>query len=87
MALPAERTIVITGYGAEQVEAAARGEGLRFVRQEPQLGTGHAIQQAVPALDDGADTTLILNGDVPLIRADTARALGGGLRRRASWRC
>ncbi len=40
----------------------------------PQLGTGHAVQQAVPALhDDG--TTLILNGDMPLIRAETARAL------------
>ncbi|MGL6110807.1 MAG: bifunctional UDP-N-acetylglucosamine diphosphorylase/glucosamine-1-phosphate N-acetyltransferase GlmU [Rubrivivax sp.] len=75
VALAAQRTIVITGYGAEQVEAAAHGEGLRFVRQEPQLGTGHAIQQAVPALDAGAHTTLILNGDVPLIRTDTARAL------------
>ena len=45
------------------------------MRQVPQLGTGHAIQQAVPALDDSAATTLILNGDVPLIRAATAAAL------------
>ncbi|MBN8494272.1 MAG: bifunctional UDP-N-acetylglucosamine diphosphorylase/glucosamine-1-phosphate N-acetyltransferase GlmU [Burkholderiales bacterium] len=73
--LGAARTVVITGHGAAQVEAAARGEGLRFVRQEPQLGTGHAIQQAVPALDDAAPTTLILNGDVPLIRSATAAAL------------
>ncbi|MFM7703672.1 MAG: bifunctional UDP-N-acetylglucosamine diphosphorylase/glucosamine-1-phosphate N-acetyltransferase GlmU, partial [Rubrivivax sp.] len=43
--------------------------------QEPQLGTGHAVQQAVPALDAGAPVTLVLNGDVPLVRADTARAL------------
>jgi bifunctional UDP-N-acetylglucosamine pyrophosphorylase / glucosamine-1-phosphate N-acetyltransferase len=50
-------------------------QGLHFVRQVPQLGTGHAIQQALPALDDTAATTLILNGDVPLIRADTAAAL------------
>ena len=54
---------------------APAAQGLAFVRQVPQLGTGHAVQQAVPALDDGAATTLILNGDVPLIRADTARAL------------
>jgi bifunctional UDP-N-acetylglucosamine pyrophosphorylase/glucosamine-1-phosphate N-acetyltransferase len=44
------------------------------VRQEPQLGTGHAVQQAVPSLADEG-ITLILNGDVPLIEARTARAL------------
>jgi bifunctional UDP-N-acetylglucosamine pyrophosphorylase/glucosamine-1-phosphate N-acetyltransferase len=74
-ALQAARSVVITGHGAAEVEAEARGEGLRYVRQVPQLGTGHAIQQAVPALDDSAATTLILNGDVPLIRATTAAAL------------
>ncbi len=73
--LRAARTIVITGHGAEAVEASARGERLAFVRQMPQLGTGHAIQQALPALDDAAATTLILNGDVPLIRPETAAAL------------
>ncbi len=73
----ADRTIVITGHGAEAVEAAAAAAvpGALFVRQEPQLGTGHAVQQAVPALDEAHATTLILNGDVPLIRAATARAL------------
>ncbi|HMO44542.1 MAG TPA: bifunctional UDP-N-acetylglucosamine diphosphorylase/glucosamine-1-phosphate N-acetyltransferase GlmU [Rubrivivax sp.] len=83
--LRAARTIVITGHGADAVEASARGEKaietdapgarLAFVRQVPQLGTGHAIQQALPALDDAAATTLILNGDVPLIRPETAAAL------------
>jgi bifunctional UDP-N-acetylglucosamine pyrophosphorylase / glucosamine-1-phosphate N-acetyltransferase len=73
--LQATRTVVITGHGADEVEARARGESLVFVRQVPQLGTGHAIQQALPALHDTAATTLILNGDVPLIRADTALAL------------
>jgi bifunctional UDP-N-acetylglucosamine pyrophosphorylase/glucosamine-1-phosphate N-acetyltransferase len=76
--LGAQRLITITGHGAEQVEAAMRAAlpqaPLAFVRQEPQLGTGHAVQQAVPALDE-AETTLILNGDVPLVRADTAAAL------------
>ncbi|MEO7335391.1 MAG: bifunctional UDP-N-acetylglucosamine diphosphorylase/glucosamine-1-phosphate N-acetyltransferase GlmU, partial [Caldimonas sp.] len=72
--LGARRVIVVTGHGAEEVEASARGPGIAFVRQEPQLGTGHAVQQAVPLLS-GTGTTLILNGDVPLIEASTAREL------------
>ncbi len=72
--LSADRIITITGHGAEVVEAAVTAPNLRFVRQEPQLGTGHAVQQAVPSLHD-AGTTLILNGDVPLITERTARAL------------
>ncbi len=73
-ALPAHRCWVITGHGADAVESAIAASPARAVRQEPQRGTGHAVQQVVPHLaDDG--TTLILNGDVPLIAADTARAL------------
>ena len=74
-ALDSRRTVVITGHGAEAVEAAVAGSDIQFVRQMPQLGTGHAIQQASPALDTTLQTTLILNGDVPLIRAQTAQAL------------
>jgi bifunctional UDP-N-acetylglucosamine pyrophosphorylase/glucosamine-1-phosphate N-acetyltransferase len=74
-ALGADRIVVVTGHGAEAVEAAVAVPGLQFVRQMPQLGTGHAIQQASPARDTGLETTLILNGDVPLIRAETAQAL------------
>lgn len=70
----ADRTVVITGHGAEAVEAAFADRGATFVRQMPQLGTGHAVQQAVPALGDEG-TTLILNGDVPLIRPETCAAL------------
>jgi bifunctional UDP-N-acetylglucosamine pyrophosphorylase / glucosamine-1-phosphate N-acetyltransferase len=73
--LEAARTVVITGHGADGVEAALAGSGAVCVRQMPQLGTGHAVQQAVPALPDDDSTTLILNGDVPLIRHDTAAAL------------
>lgn len=47
---------------------------LKFVRQEPQLGTGHAVQQAVPALA-GDGMVIVLSGDVPLTQADTLRAL------------
>jgi len=80
-ALHARRTIVITGHGADDVEgwlrtsAQAAGQPVAdFVRQEPQLGTGHAVQQVVPVLpDDGI--ALILNGDVPLVRPETLQAL------------
>jgi bifunctional UDP-N-acetylglucosamine pyrophosphorylase/glucosamine-1-phosphate N-acetyltransferase len=73
-ALAPARCAIVTGHGAEAVEAAFEGPQRAFVRQMPQLGTGHAVQQAVPALpDDGI--TLVLNGDVPLIRVETLRAL------------
>jgi bifunctional UDP-N-acetylglucosamine pyrophosphorylase/glucosamine-1-phosphate N-acetyltransferase len=76
--LQARHTIVITGHGAEQVEAALTSthakHTLRFARQMPQLGTGHAVQQAVPVLpDDGV--VVVLSGDVPLTQADTLQAL------------
>ncbi|MBC7916419.1 MAG: bifunctional UDP-N-acetylglucosamine diphosphorylase/glucosamine-1-phosphate N-acetyltransferase GlmU [Rhodoferax sp.] len=75
--LQARKAVVITGHGAIEVEAAcahstgvAAGFGINFVRQVPQLGTGHAVQQAVPALaDDGI--VVVLSGDVPLTQADT----------------
>lgn len=73
--VPASRTVVVTGHGADEVEAAVAAGGCVCVRQIPQLGTGHAVQQAVPALDPAAATTLILNGDVPLVTTATARAL------------
>jgi len=72
------RIIVITGHGADEVEQAIAGSGAVTVRQMPQLGTGHAAQQAVPHLasaDAEGGTTLILFGDVPLIEAATARTL------------
>ena len=73
--LAAQRTVVISGHGAEAVEASLAGSAAVCVRQQPQLGTGHAVQQAVPALDETSATTLVLNGDVPLIRTETAAAL------------
>ena len=72
--LGAARIIVVTGHGAAEVEQATGAPGLAFVRQEPQLGTGHALQQAAPLLDD-AGTTLVLNGDVPLIEVDSLTRL------------
>lgn len=70
----ADRIVVVTGHGAEQVEAAVSAPNLQFARQSPQLGTGHAVQQAAPQLHDEG-VTLILNGDTPLIQPATLRAL------------
>ncbi len=72
--LAPQSLIVVTGHGADEVEASTGSDNIRFVRQMPQHGTGHAVQQAVPLLHQ-AGTTLILNGDVPLIERSTARAL------------
>jgi bifunctional UDP-N-acetylglucosamine pyrophosphorylase/glucosamine-1-phosphate N-acetyltransferase len=66
---------VVIGHGAEAVQQAfPEAQDLHFVRQEPQLGTGHAVMQAVPHLDE-AVPTLVLYGDVPLITAATLRRL------------
>ncbi len=76
------RIVVVTGFGAAAVEASVAPEPVSpvaFVRQEPQLGTGHAVQQAAPQLSDDG-WTLVLNGDVPLIEAATIEALLGAAR-------
>ena len=72
--LGAARICVVYGHGGEQVRTALSGQDLILIRQEPQLGTGHAVQQALPELTE-APITLVLYGDVPLIRADTLRDL------------
>jgi bifunctional UDP-N-acetylglucosamine pyrophosphorylase/glucosamine-1-phosphate N-acetyltransferase len=79
--LQLHRVLVITGHGAAEVEGGVHAlpvQGhpldMQFVRQEPQLGTGHAVQQAVPWLGESG-VTLVLNGDTPLIKAHTAAAL------------
>ncbi len=81
-ALQARQAVVVTGHGAAEVEAACAGFtgpggtalALRFARQEPQLGTGHAVQQALPLLADDA-VVVVLSGDVPLTEAATLQAL------------
>ena len=73
--LQARSVVVITGHGAEQVEAfLGQKDHLQCVRQIPQLGTGHAMQQALPVLEDDG-VTLVLSGDVPLIQTNTLSAL------------
>jgi len=74
---PARITVVV-GHGAERVRAAYEGQpDLSFAVQQPQQGTGHAVQQAVPQLleGDADDVTLVLYGDVPLVQPDTLKRL------------
>jgi len=73
-ALQAGRICVVYGHGGEQVPQAVAAPDIVFAKQEPQLGTGHALQQALPHLGKSA-TTLVLYGDVPLVRPETLRAM------------
>ncbi len=65
---------VVYGHGGDQVRAALASENLSWALQAEQLGTGHAVAQAMPNIGDD-ELVLVLYGDVPLIRADTLRAL------------
>ncbi|MBN3924864.1 bifunctional UDP-N-acetylglucosamine diphosphorylase/glucosamine-1-phosphate N-acetyltransferase GlmU [Nostoc sp. NMS4] len=72
---PSQR-IVIVGYQSEEVQAAMHSiPNLEFVEQTVQLGTGHAIQQLLPHLEDYAGDLLVLNGDLPLIRSETLKQM------------
>jgi bifunctional UDP-N-acetylglucosamine pyrophosphorylase/glucosamine-1-phosphate N-acetyltransferase len=61
---------VVIGHGAERVRSEFADAGVNWVMQDRQLGTGHAVAQAMPAIPDG-NTVLVMYGDVPLIRRDT----------------
>ena len=74
-ALGADFIHIVHGHGGEQVRAAFGGQAdLHWAEQAQQLGTGHAVQQAMPGIPDGA-RVLVLYGDVPLIRAETLRQM------------
>ncbi|MCH8159967.1 MAG: bifunctional UDP-N-acetylglucosamine diphosphorylase/glucosamine-1-phosphate N-acetyltransferase GlmU, partial [Proteobacteria bacterium] len=73
-ALGADDIAVVYGYGGEAVQLACDGDGLRWVLQAEQLGTGHAVQQAMPGTPDG-NRVLILYGDVPLLTLATLQRL------------
>ncbi|CAB3688629.1 bifunctional UDP-N-acetylglucosamine diphosphorylase/glucosamine-1-phosphate N-acetyltransferase GlmU [Trinickia soli] len=68
------RIVVVVGHGAQAVQQAVAAPDVAFALQAEQLGTGHAVQQALPLLDP-AQPTLVLYGDVPLTRASTLRRL------------
>jgi bifunctional UDP-N-acetylglucosamine pyrophosphorylase/glucosamine-1-phosphate N-acetyltransferase len=70
-----ENIVVVVGHQAEAVKEALKEFGVRFVVQEPQLGTGHAVQVAMPAVPASAATVMVLCGDAPLISGESVAAL------------
>lgn len=72
-----ERTVIVTGHGADLVEKAARSwtEDVDIALQSEQLGTGHAVQQAQGALEGFDGDAIVLYGDTPFIRAETLEAM------------
>ena len=75
--LQSSRTVVIVGWQKETVmdHLVRRYPSVICVEQNPQLGTGHAVMQAEPALRGYTGDVLVLSGDVPMLRPETARAL------------
>jgi bifunctional UDP-N-acetylglucosamine pyrophosphorylase/glucosamine-1-phosphate N-acetyltransferase len=69
-----ETPVVVVGHGADRVREAV-GQAVRFVVQEQQLGTGHAVLQAEPLLRGKTDLVLVTYGDMPLLRAATLQQL------------
>lgn len=73
-----ESAVIVVGHQAQEVQASyqeAFPKGVTFALQSEQLGTGHAAQMAVPALDENAGAVLIVYGDTPLLRSDSLREL------------
>ncbi|MFZ1444988.1 MAG: bifunctional UDP-N-acetylglucosamine diphosphorylase/glucosamine-1-phosphate N-acetyltransferase GlmU [Candidatus Dechloromonas phosphoritropha] len=68
------KLVVVFGHGGEAVRSTVDGDDISWALQEPQLGTGHAVAQALPGLA-GEGRTLVLYGDVPLTRASTLKRL------------
>lgn len=74
-----EHTVVVVGHQADRVQKICSRDGLDFILQEPQLGTGHAVQVAAPLMRRGG-LCVVLAGDVPLLRPDTLQRLVAGAR-------
>lgn len=72
-AMQVKNTIVVVGHGAELVQQTL-GDRVSYALQAQQLGTGHAVQQAAPLLEEKEGTTLILYGDVPLLSKEMLTA-------------
>ena len=74
LSLKPDQVIVVVGYGSETIRELMKGQGLGIVEQPQQLGTGHALAQCLGDLNQGNDV-LVLNGDGPLVRAETLQDL------------
>lgn len=74
--LDLDKQIVIIGYQGDKVkQALSHRQGVEFVEQTEQLGTGHAVQQLMPHLEGYTGDLLVLNGDAPLLRPETLQQL------------
>jgi bifunctional UDP-N-acetylglucosamine pyrophosphorylase / glucosamine-1-phosphate N-acetyltransferase len=73
--LAPQRVVAVIGHQAEAVQSVCDAHGVDTVRQEPQLGTGHAVAQAEPLLAEFPGDIVVLSGDVPLLQAATVQAL------------
>ena len=74
VSLGAEDICIVYGHGGNAVPAAFEGQNIRWALQAEQLGTGHAVEQAMPETPD-ENLVLILYGDVPLLRPETLRRM------------
>jgi bifunctional UDP-N-acetylglucosamine pyrophosphorylase/glucosamine-1-phosphate N-acetyltransferase len=72
--IKAEKTIVVVGHQPEKIKETFKDPRIQFVLQEEQLGTGHAVLQAIPLLQSFEGTVLIHCGDVPLVKTETLRS-------------
>lgn len=70
----AEKTVLVVGHGAEEVQNYL-GERVIYALQQEQLGTGHAVQSALPAISEDYDTILVTYGDMPLLTEGTLQKL------------
>jgi len=72
--IKAEKTIVVVGHQADRIQEMFNDFKIDFALQKEQLGTGHAVLQAIPFLQSFSGTVLILCGDVPLVKVETLRS-------------
>jgi len=79
LTLDPKKIVVVVGHGGDEVRRALAShpaaDRLEFVVQEPQHGTGHALQCAAPAIDPQAGTVVVLYGDMPVLRPESLQAL------------
>ena len=77
--LSPKQLCVVYGHGGDEVRARLASDDLLWAEQGEQLGTGHAVAQAMPLLDAATPVVLVLYGDVPLIRRQTLQAVIGAV--------
>src|SRR5512139_2410788 len=80
----AKKTVVVVGHQADRIQEMFKNLRVDFALQKKQLGTGHAVLQALPILRSFDGTVLILCGDVPLVKVETLRSFIGSYKKNES---